>query len=218
MAVPNYLLHVVVAANKYPSAWANAHTGNAQTEEFIRLLAADLHAIDPNVGLNGKRGNPDDISDDILALFHPPGADPSGYTVTDRTGRLMAIMDCIANAGAPNATPAWQNVGGPSPGAWVRPTAVTPPVPLPPPVPSVPYRAYPQDESTFDAIGRQIEADYKRAGRPGLDAASVRWTARILQDHLMGEAPPPHGRFLTMAESIAKHRIEWCNALGIPVI
>ena len=115
----NHLSHVAAAAARWPDAWRQAHTHGAGTEDFIRLLASFLHHdVDPNVGLNGKRGNPNDISDDALAVFDPAG------DVTDRTGRRMVIIDCIVGAGGPNPQPAWASVGGPSPGAWVQPARI----------------------------------------------------------------------------------------------
>ena len=139
------------------------------------------------------------------------------------------VADTVTGAGAPGASVAsrWdakpRRIGVDT---WEAPRALTAAelaylkggtVPQPQPT-GVPYKPYPTDESTFDAVGAQIEADYKRAGRPGLDAASVRWTARIMHDYEMGEAPPPSGRILTLEQSIAKHRGEWCAVLGIPVV
>jgi hypothetical protein len=139
MPVPDYRSLVADAAARYPDAWRHAHTNGPRTEEFIRLLARDLHAIDPNVGLNGKRGNPDDISDDALAVFHPEG------DVIDRSGRRMAIVDVIVGAGGPNPQPGWASVGGPSPGAWVQPEAVNVPTPHPSPQPQPSCRYQPVD-------------------------------------------------------------------------
>jgi hypothetical protein len=115
----NHISHVAAAAQRWPEAWRDAHTDSPRTEQFIRLLASFLHyEVDSNVGLNGKRGNPNDISDDALAVF-----DPSG-DVVDRTGKRMVIIDCIVGAGGPDPQPAWASVGGPSPGAWVQPQRV----------------------------------------------------------------------------------------------
>jgi hypothetical protein len=145
MPIPNYQSHVADAAARYPDAWRHAHTGGPRTEEFIRLLARDLHAIDPNVGLNGKRGNPDDISDDALAVYTDDG------DVTDRTGRRMVIVDVIVGAGGPNPQPGWASVGGPSPGAWVQPEAVDAPTPTPQPTPQ-PIPPSPDYSARLDAI------------------------------------------------------------------
>ena len=66
--IPNLLSEVEACKRQYPEAWRHAHTGSARTEEFIRLLAARCHAISPRFGLNGKRGNPDDLSNDALCF------------------------------------------------------------------------------------------------------------------------------------------------------
>lgn len=208
-AVTNYQNEVGAMAAKYPNEWRNAHSGNAQTEDFIRLLAAHLHATDPNCGLNGKRGNPDDISDDVIAIY-----DESG-DVVDRTGKRMHIIDCIGGAGGPNPTPAWASVGGPSPGAWVKPTAVVPspgptpgPTPKPCPDPSAhqpkPAPAYPGD--VFGAqIGAALFADYAKASNPPNDGMGV-WFFRVAWD-------ASHG--LSVQDAIAKHRAEWRAQLGL---
>ena len=85
-------------------------------------------------------------------------------------------------------------------------------------VPKVDYEAHGGDP-VWDAFGHQIIADYKRAGRVVttnsgevvvvLDAQAFRWAGRTMHDdYMLG---------LSLAESIAKHRVEWCALLGIPV-
>jgi len=130
MAVPNYQQLVADAAAKYPEAWRSAHTGGHGTEDFIRLLAADLHAIDPRVGLNGKRGNPSDISDDALCYQ----GEGNQFDPTNGNARV-AVIDVIAGAGGPNPQPSWQTFAEPHAAAWVRPSGVPHPQPGPTPVP-----------------------------------------------------------------------------------
>jgi hypothetical protein len=107
----------VIDAN--PSAFACAHTGRNCTDDFIQILAADLHYRFPAIGLNGKRGNYSDISDDALAIF----VDGSGDCIDTKTGRAIVVMDVIAGAGSSSARAAWQRVGcgAGNPGAWVQP-------------------------------------------------------------------------------------------------
>jgi hypothetical protein len=121
---------VADAREKYPAAWACAHTGAACTDDFIQALAADLYAKYPNVGLNGKRGNYGDLSDDALAVF----VESNGDCVDQRTGRQMIVVDVIGGAGGPNPSPAWARVGcgAGNPGAWVQPGGATRPLPNPP--------------------------------------------------------------------------------------
>lgn len=136
--IPNYLEHVKAARTRYPEAWRHAHVdGDPLKREWIKLLAADLHAIDARVGLNGKRGNANDLSMDALNILDPddgPGRTPDG--------RRCWVVDVIGGAGGPDPYPIWQQFTDPvaSTGAWVKPgPAITlmPPTPPPPPALSV---------------------------------------------------------------------------------
>jgi hypothetical protein len=136
--LPNYIDHVAAAAARYPDAWRNAHSGNARSDDFIKLLAADLHAIDPNVGLNGKRGNANDLSDDALCYRAP------GKSIDVRTGQSVCVIDVIAAAGSSDARPSWGEVWDanslPTKATWVQPEKVDapeqPPIEPPPPPPA----------------------------------------------------------------------------------
>jgi hypothetical protein len=154
----NHQAHVAAAAERWPEAWRRAHTDGPGTEDFIRLLASFLHhEVDPNVGLNGKRGNPDDISDDALAVF-----DQSG-DVTDRSGRRMIIVDCIVGAGGPDPRAGWASVGGPSPGAWVQPPRIHD---APPPGPGVPAPpATPDLAGLLKAIDAKLTTIAEHSGK-----------------------------------------------------
>ena len=129
MPIPNLLNEVEAARVRWPQDWRDAHTGNANTEGFVRKLAAHLSAnVDLRWGLNGKRGNPDDISDDILAYRG------EGSAIDVRTGGPMEIIDIIGGAGGPNPQPVW-NVGPGGPGdrgTWVASNIINPPPPPPP--------------------------------------------------------------------------------------
>jgi hypothetical protein len=130
MSVPNYRDEVAAAAARYPDAWRAAHTGGADTERFIRLLAADLHAIDNRIGLNGKRGNPNDISDDALCFRgEGPQYDPTNGN------QPVSVIDVIGSAGwipgEKEPFPAWGTYSDRHAGAWVQPEAVSVPNPGP---------------------------------------------------------------------------------------
>lgn len=75
-------------------------------------------------------------------------------------------------------------------------------------VPKVAYEAHGGD-AVWDQFGLVIAADYARAGRV-LDAQAFRWAGRTMHDDYM--------EGLTLEQSIAKHRVDWCAILGIPVI
>ena len=123
MAVPNRYQTVVDVANKYPQAFRVAHTDSPDKWVFIKLLAWELHQTDPKFGLNGKRGNPNDLSmDAINYLGEGVGFDPT------RNDRPVTVIDVIGGAGGPDPKPAWQVFNNPDtdrgPGAWVQPQPV----------------------------------------------------------------------------------------------
>jgi hypothetical protein len=154
MACPNYLTDVQRVAAENPEAWRNAHTGNAHTEDFIRILAFELCEKDPRVGLNGKRGNPADISDDALNVLDPidgPGLTPEG--------QQCWVVDVIIGAGGPDPEPNWNAYpdAESSTGAHV--------VPGPPPVDTSKVYPYPDEPTAGQAYQDRITAAYTEAGR-----------------------------------------------------
>jgi len=96
-------------------------------------------------------------------------------------------------------------------GTTPDPPVVIPPTSPPPVKPTYPsYEALGGDEGG-KKITRILEADYKRAGMRGLDGDCGAWQQRVSYDFLTGLCK-------TVEESIAKHRREWCDTLGIDVI
>lgn len=195
--IPNMLAEVEKMKRKFPQAWADAHTGGPHTEDFIRILAAHLHLIEPRFGNNGKRGNPNDLSDDALNFKgEGPGHDPTNGNMP------VTVIDVIGAAGSPGAYPTWQVFDTlPGPGAWVQPKPVV--APQPPPAPVLP--PYPGDP-VFDGVGVALFADYALAGQPP-NPQMGRWFGRTVYDYLTG---------MPMDQSIAKHRKEWRELLGLP--
>jgi hypothetical protein len=224
MAIPNYLSYVEQARQRWPQDWKDAHTGNANTEGFIKKLASWLHyEVDPLVGLNGKRGDPNDLSDDALNHQEP------GMSLDVRTGLRCSVIDCIGSAGASNAHPTWGEVWDPAKipthATWVKPARVHdgtgPSLPPQPPTQACPDPArhakpdcpepaahrrpgYPGDH-VGNEVGRALFADYAAAGQPPDDGMSI-WMFRTAWDASNG---------LTMAESLNKHRQEWRKVLGL---
>jgi hypothetical protein len=196
--IPNLLREVEACKAAHPEAWKHAHTGNAHSEDFIKLLAARCHAIDPKFGLNGKRGNPDDLSDDALNYKgEGPGHDPTNGNTP------VTVIDVIGAAGSPGAYPTWQVFDHlPGPGAWVKPGAAPAPTP-PPPAP----KPYPSDAFFVGAVGVPLAADYAVAGQT-LNAGSATWFARTIWRHVAEGMP--------MDQSVAQSRKEWKAALGLP--
>jgi hypothetical protein len=192
--IPNLLSEVEACKREHPEAWQHAHTGSARTEEFIRLLAARCHAISPRFGLNGKRGNPDDLSNDALC-FKGEGPDHLA------DGTPATVIDVIGAAGTPGAVAQWaivSKIDTPIKTAWIKPGDV-PVRPSPPALPS-----YPGD-AIFDEVGALLFADYAQAGRVP-DPQAGRWFGRTIYDYLAG---------MTLENSIKKHRAEWRSALGL---
>lgn len=124
--VPNYQREVEACRAKYPEAWACAHSGRGCATDFVILCARDIQThVDGRVGLNGKRGNPNDLSQDILA-FKDIG---TAVDVT-RGSAPMEIVDICGSCGALNQHVTWNPApGGPGDrGAWVNPFSREPSV------------------------------------------------------------------------------------------
>jgi hypothetical protein len=167
MSVPNYANIVAEMRTAYPEAWHHAHRGGPRTEEFIRLLAARLHSIDARVGLNGKRGNENDISDDALCVKEP------GQSIDTRTGARVQVIDVIAGApnsySGPDGAPSWGEVWNPEEtptrATWVQPAAWAEPV-EPKPEPKPEPQPQPVDLSAvvaaLAAIGHELAAQRER--------------------------------------------------------
>lgn len=152
MSIPNLVDVVARLAAQYPEEWRQAHTGSAQTEYFVRRLAWVLHQQDARFGLNGKRGNPEDISDDVVCFdgveVGPDGKRRGGDFDPTRGGVPVTVIDVIGGAGGPDPRPTWQHPLTPSAAAWVQPSPVAEthpqpggggqqPKPEPKPVPTV---------------------------------------------------------------------------------
>jgi hypothetical protein len=180
--IPNHLAVVARLAAAYPAEWSAAHRGGPDTEAFIRRLAWELHQIDPRFGLNGKRGNPDDLSDDCVCFDgFASGAD---YDPT-RGNAPVTVIDVIGGAGGSNPTAAWSHPLTPAAAAWVRPAPVSgtgggggtvdPPVVVPPPVAcgydSGAVLALVRD---VDAVGHQVEMLAQDHGRLMADVGLLR--------------------------------------------
>ena len=91
---------------RFPRAWNNAHNPKAapnkrDREEYCQRACWALRAAGIPAGMNGKRGNPSDLSEDIVNL---PNVDESGNAhggAPDTSGRYLAIeiRDVIGGAG-----------------------------------------------------------------------------------------------------------------------
>lgn len=121
---PNRLDVVQRVNAERPGLIRNAHA-------FTAAVACELRATDAKWGRNGKRGNANDLSDDVVAWRNP--AVPWG----------CSIVDIIGGAGGPNPSPAWidqthATADGGTVGAWVAPDCAAVPDPGPGPDPAPP--------------------------------------------------------------------------------
>lgn len=172
MSIPNCVHIVADLAQRYPQEWKKAHNpsgGGPETEAFIRRLAYVLHTtVDKRFGLNGKRGNPNDLSDDALNWRgEGPGNDPTNGN------QPVTVIDVINGAGGPNPQPAWQVFDQlPGPGAWVQPQPVGGSPEDPPEEPTEPIDLTPVLMKIAE-VGAKVEALGTILAQlaPALDAA-----------------------------------------------
>lgn len=138
MSVPNFQQQVTDLANKYPREFREAHTGGPNTELFIKIVAYELHKLEPRFGLNGKRGT-DTLSQDAINYKGiGVGHDPTN-------NQPVTVIDIIGGAGGNDPRPTWQVFNDPNlhrgPGKWIQPLPVPgyhtegPQIPPPPPPP-----------------------------------------------------------------------------------
>lgn len=166
-----------------PVAWRNAHNGafDRESRRFNDLCVQATRAAGIWCGLNGKRGDPNAKSDDVVNF---PLARGEGGA-QDRSGRYpeIAIIDMIARAGAPDAAIAWIDQSKAAPGYFLDPEqlpadgggGVAPPTPPPPPPPPA-VNPLPPDADLIDA-GTRLQRYYiDKLGREDVDILGwARW-------------------------------------------
>src|SRR5687767_8766740 len=113
---PDHTGLVADVARRFPAEWeaARKNAEGIRDDKFIRRLAWEGSKVDPNIGLNGKRGG-DEISHDALAYLNPTA--PGG----------VEVIDVIVGS---SHSPAWQDVTVPPsaahpsgvPGRFIAPT------------------------------------------------------------------------------------------------
>ena len=113
LPVPSYGEAVVQqVAAQYPNALRNSCQDNGGTWEFMDRVVDALRQHDSRWGYNGKRGNPNDPSQDVVAYHWGRGADQNSPNVY--------AFDIIGSHCSPNPSPAWLNITDPngSGSAW----------------------------------------------------------------------------------------------------
>ena len=127
---------------------------------FIKILAFELHRLEPRFGLNGKRGT-ETLSQDALNYKGIGiGFDPT-------TNQPITVIDVIAGAGGNDPRPSWQVLNNPAEpshraaGKWIQPLPVPGyhtegPVVITPPV-----VIQPTDQTVINAL-QALESQLKR--------------------------------------------------------
>lgn len=149
---PNRKDVVQAVSDADPGRFACAHVESRSCKsDWIKAVAAALHATDPRWGLNGKRGNANDISMDVVTFRIGP------------TDRHVQAFDICGACGGGNPSVVWNDItnwatiGNPGTAVWVQPVAVGgpssggggTPLPAPPsPAPAAPVNLQP----VLDAI------------------------------------------------------------------
>lgn len=211
MAIPDMKWVIEDTRNKYPRAWDHCHhEGDPEAWDFIILAAREMSVHDNNSnvwGMNAKRGNMGDPSMDVIYAIDHNGTD--------------GVFDVIGGAGGSNPQPSWNYLG---PGEnstsgyidpWTQNTHYdyssggTGGAPVEPPKPVYPTYEQLGGDEAGKKVSRAMDADYREAGRPGLDADCGAWMQRTVYDYCVGICATPE-------ESVNKHRPEWRKELGLP--
>jgi hypothetical protein len=126
---PNRKSVVQQVSDEDPARFRRAHTGQPGDDDWIRAVAARLHAEDPRWGLNGKRGDPNVLSLDVVTFRIGP------------TDRHVEAFDICGACGGGNPSVVWNDItnystiGQPGTAIWVKPDGVPVPGPEPEPGP-----------------------------------------------------------------------------------
>lgn len=184
-AQPYAMPAVEQCVRDYPVAWAAAHRGGPASDDFVILCARDLQKIDPNFGLNGKRGNPTDVSDDVIAYKG------SGSAVDVRRNEPMEIIDVCASCGGASPSVVW-NVGPGGPGdrgTWIDPFSVSPSVkPAPHVTPTPPTAPVP---STVDVAVLTVLQEIEKLLRAQVEAQVYTNQRLAALEEMIGTDPSP---------------------------
>lgn len=200
--IPNLKELIEPLTTRFPSAWKKCQAPHDDGEFNARVCAVLYyeHGL-TNVGRNGKRGDPKNLSRDIINWKgEGPNFDPTdGHTP-------CTIIDFIGSHESPQAKIEQFYPDPNGPGAWVKPlTLAEIDAGAPPQPPAV--KPYPGDAFFTEKIGVPLEADYATAGQ-ALNAGSATWFARTIWRHV--------NEGMAIDQSVQQSRNEWRAALGLP--
>lgn len=160
--IPNLIEMIQPLTTRFAAAWAKAKAPH-DDGEFNARVCAVLHYEHglTNVGRNGKRGDPKNLSKDIINW---KGEGPNPDPVTGGVGTIIDFIVGHESAGA-HIGQFYPDPNGP--GAWVKPLTLAqidagvPPAPVPQP-PSFPY---PDENTVGKAFQARVKQAYNDAGR-----------------------------------------------------
>lgn len=115
LPLPNMLAVVQQVAREYPNALRNSCQSHGGTWEFMDRVVDRLRQYDTRWGYNGKRGNVNDPSHDVV--------DYNWGSQADQGTTQVYLIDIVGGHCGPNPTPGWLDVtdvtfGGGSIGRW----------------------------------------------------------------------------------------------------
>lgn len=102
--LPNMFAVVQAVARANPSALQSSCQSGGGTWQFMDLVVDTLRTYDSRWGYNGKRGNINDPSHDVVAYNYGSGADQGSTSVY--------IIDVISGHCGPTPGPSWVDVTG----------------------------------------------------------------------------------------------------------
>jgi hypothetical protein len=103
LPLPGYGASVVQAvARANPGALANSCQDHGGSWQFLDMVVDTLRTYDTRWGYNGKRGNANDPSHDVVTYHHGPGPDQGSTQVY--------IVDVIGGHCGSNPSPTWGDV------------------------------------------------------------------------------------------------------------
>lgn len=199
--IPNFVPLIEPLKSRFPSAWAKCKAPH-DDGEFNARVCSVLHYEHglTFVGRNGKRGDPKNLSKDIINWKgEGPNPDPVN-------GGFGTIIDFIGSHESPQAHITQFTPDPNGPGTWVKPQTLAEIDAGAPPTPPA-TKPYPGDAFFTEKIGAVLEADYAEAGQT-LNAGTATWFARTIWRHV--------NEGMTIEQSTAQSRKEWRAALGLP--
>jgi len=213
MPIPNLVPLIKPLCARFPAAWKKAQRPHDDGEFNARVASVLYYELEmEQVGRNGKRGNPRDLSRDILN-WKGEGNNPD--PVNGGTGTIIDFIGSHEAAGA-HIVQFYTDPDGP--GAWVQPLTLQQiDQQYAPPAVEVPsYEALGGDAFFRAMVGVPLQADMLAAGQQLNDGSAV-WFSRTIHS-LMAALVGSNGQPVDVNGIVRRHRNEWRAILGQPPV